>query len=309
MALCGSREDAETWCRRPSRASLPSRASCAARTISATSCGPCATCSSASAAPSRGARARRPCPTRRCSRSAVPRPTRWRRTRREVYAAVAALPDDFRDVIVAVDVAGLSYKEAAKAFKTPEGTVMSRLYRARSRWRRRSRGRRRPACARIRRRAGMAQPGRAMAFQATDGGSTPSPAPLEPAERPVDVEAGAVTSPCSGRGRPPRRRSRPGRRGARPGSPPPSRPASRRAPPPARVVGPGLDAVDGHPVAGDLGGEHLEEAGDRRAGGRRGDEVPDRLARPSEVIATTRPTRARASTERRPGTSRPSTGS
>jgi RNA polymerase sigma-70 factor (ECF subfamily) len=50
---------------------------------------------------------------------------------REVYAAVAALPDDFRDVLVAVDVAGLSYKEAAKAFKTPEGTVMSRLYRAR----------------------------------------------------------------------------------------------------------------------------------------------------------------------------------
>lgn len=50
---------------------------------------------------------------------------------REVYAAVAALPDDFRDVLVAVDVAGLSYKEAAKALKAPEGTVMSRLYRAR----------------------------------------------------------------------------------------------------------------------------------------------------------------------------------
>ncbi len=50
---------------------------------------------------------------------------------REVYAAVAGLPDDFRDVIVAVDVAGLSYKEAAKALRTPEGTVMSRLHRAR----------------------------------------------------------------------------------------------------------------------------------------------------------------------------------
>lgn len=50
---------------------------------------------------------------------------------REVYAAVAALPDDFRDVLVAVDVAGLSYKEAAKALGAPEGTVMSRLYRAR----------------------------------------------------------------------------------------------------------------------------------------------------------------------------------
>jgi len=49
----------------------------------------------------------------------------------ELYAAIAALPDDYRDVLVAVDVAGLSYKEAARAFKIPEGTVMSRLYRAR----------------------------------------------------------------------------------------------------------------------------------------------------------------------------------
>jgi RNA polymerase sigma-70 factor, ECF subfamily len=49
----------------------------------------------------------------------------------EVYAAVAALPDDFRDVLVAVDIAGLSYKEAAKALRIREGTVMSRLYRGR----------------------------------------------------------------------------------------------------------------------------------------------------------------------------------
>jgi RNA polymerase sigma-70 factor (ECF subfamily) len=49
----------------------------------------------------------------------------------EVYAAVAALSDEFRDVLVAVDVAGLSYKEAARALKIREGTVMSRLYRAR----------------------------------------------------------------------------------------------------------------------------------------------------------------------------------
>ena len=51
---------------------------------------------------------------------------------RQVYEAVAALPDDFRDVIVAVDVVGLSYKEAATALKHPEGTVMSRLYRGRN---------------------------------------------------------------------------------------------------------------------------------------------------------------------------------
>ena len=41
--------------------------------------------------------------------------------------------EEFRDVLVAVDVAGLSYKEAADALGVPEGTVMSRLYRARKR--------------------------------------------------------------------------------------------------------------------------------------------------------------------------------
>ena len=49
----------------------------------------------------------------------------------ELYAAIAGLPDDYRDVLVAVDVAGLSYGEAASALRIPEGTVMSRLYRAR----------------------------------------------------------------------------------------------------------------------------------------------------------------------------------
>jgi RNA polymerase sigma-70 factor (ECF subfamily) len=49
----------------------------------------------------------------------------------ELYAAVAALPADFRDVLVAVDITGLSYKEAARALRIREGTVMSRLYRAR----------------------------------------------------------------------------------------------------------------------------------------------------------------------------------
>ena len=50
---------------------------------------------------------------------------------RELYAAVAALPGDFRDVLVAVDVTGLSYDEAAHALRIPIGTVMSRLYRGR----------------------------------------------------------------------------------------------------------------------------------------------------------------------------------
>jgi RNA polymerase sigma-70 factor (ECF subfamily) len=50
---------------------------------------------------------------------------------RELLAAVAALPPDYRDVLAAVDVAGLSYKEAGRALGVPEGTIMSRLFRAR----------------------------------------------------------------------------------------------------------------------------------------------------------------------------------
>jgi RNA polymerase sigma-70 factor (ECF subfamily) len=50
---------------------------------------------------------------------------------KELYAAVAALPGEFRDVLVAVDVTGLSYRETARALRIREGTVMSRLYRAR----------------------------------------------------------------------------------------------------------------------------------------------------------------------------------
>ncbi len=85
--------------RRPTRACSLGRACCATRTTSATCCGRCATRSALEAG--------------------------------ELYAAIAALPGDFRDVLVAVDITGLSYKEAARALRIREGTVMSRLYRAR----------------------------------------------------------------------------------------------------------------------------------------------------------------------------------
>lgn len=59
---------------------------------------------------------------------------------REVYAAIHELPDEFRDALVAVDVAGLSYGEAAQVLGVPEGTVTSRLFRARDRVARRLEG-------------------------------------------------------------------------------------------------------------------------------------------------------------------------
>ena len=52
---------------------------------------------------------------------------------RELFAAIAALPEEFRLALVAVDVAGLSYQEAADLLDTREATIASRLFRARER--------------------------------------------------------------------------------------------------------------------------------------------------------------------------------
>jgi RNA polymerase sigma-70 factor (ECF subfamily) len=52
---------------------------------------------------------------------------------RDVFRFIASLPEDFRDVVTAVDVVGLSYEETAHALSIPAGTVMSRLYRGRRR--------------------------------------------------------------------------------------------------------------------------------------------------------------------------------
>jgi RNA polymerase sigma-70 factor (ECF subfamily) len=51
----------------------------------------------------------------------------------ELYAAISALPEDFRDALIAIDVVGLSYREAAKALKVREATITTRLHRARQR--------------------------------------------------------------------------------------------------------------------------------------------------------------------------------
>jgi RNA polymerase sigma-70 factor, ECF subfamily len=55
----------------------------------------------------------------------------WALEIKEVYATIAALPDRYRAAIVAVDVMGLSYREASNALKIPEATITTRLHRAR----------------------------------------------------------------------------------------------------------------------------------------------------------------------------------
>ena len=49
------------------------------------------------------------------------------------YEAIRGLSDPLREAIVAVDVVGLSYRQAARALRVREGTIMSRLFRARER--------------------------------------------------------------------------------------------------------------------------------------------------------------------------------
>jgi RNA polymerase sigma-70 factor, ECF subfamily len=52
---------------------------------------------------------------------------------RELYALIATLPDPFRDALVAIDLLGLSYREAAQALHVREATITTRLHRGRLR--------------------------------------------------------------------------------------------------------------------------------------------------------------------------------
>lgn len=49
----------------------------------------------------------------------------------ELLRAIAVLPRDHREAVVAVDVVGLSYAEAAAALRVKEATLTTRLHRAR----------------------------------------------------------------------------------------------------------------------------------------------------------------------------------
>jgi RNA polymerase sigma-70 factor, ECF subfamily len=50
-----------------------------------------------------------------------------------LYEAIATLPDCFRDAVIAVDVLGFSYREAARALGILEATLTTRLHRGRQR--------------------------------------------------------------------------------------------------------------------------------------------------------------------------------
>ena len=52
---------------------------------------------------------------------------------REVIAKISTLSEDHRLALVAVDVLGLSYREAARALRTREATIATRVFRARQR--------------------------------------------------------------------------------------------------------------------------------------------------------------------------------
>lgn len=49
----------------------------------------------------------------------------------EIMQAVASAPPVFRDAVIAVDIMGMSYKEAARALRAREATITTRLYHGR----------------------------------------------------------------------------------------------------------------------------------------------------------------------------------
>ena len=52
-------------------------------------------------------------------------------TAQEIMEAIASAPGLYRDAVIAVDVIGLSYREAARSLRTQEATIATRVYRGR----------------------------------------------------------------------------------------------------------------------------------------------------------------------------------
>lgn len=52
--------------------------------------------------------------------------------RERINSVIASIPMDYREVVIFIEMDGMSYEEAAKELGIPVGTVMSRLHRGRS---------------------------------------------------------------------------------------------------------------------------------------------------------------------------------
>ena len=52
-------------------------------------------------------------------------------TSRELMEAIASAPGHYRDAVIAIDLMGLSYREAARSLGTRETTITTRLHRGR----------------------------------------------------------------------------------------------------------------------------------------------------------------------------------
>ena len=50
---------------------------------------------------------------------------------RQIMEAIASAPSAYRDAVIAVDVMGMSYKEAARALRARQATITTRLHRGR----------------------------------------------------------------------------------------------------------------------------------------------------------------------------------
>ena len=61
----------------------------------------------------------------------VPPPHHSPVSARELMEAIASAPAPYRDAVIAIDVLGMSYREAARSLRTLEATVTTRLHRGR----------------------------------------------------------------------------------------------------------------------------------------------------------------------------------
>ena len=128
--LCGSRQDAEDLVQDTFERVLRRPRFLRRDEDSSTCCESCGTLGSAPAGQAGGGERCRP--ARRSRPIEAPHdPIAQAIESAAVYEALQELTQPLREALVAVDVMGLSYREAARALGTREGTIMSRLHRGR----------------------------------------------------------------------------------------------------------------------------------------------------------------------------------